>query len=167
MSKTPEQGISDIIGALTDPIIVLPGGWGETLPDWLKDTITLERLLENMKALKGETPTGTDAEACAYLYTVSLTQPMPERWVRIYLYLATQVMAKWKKTELPDDIKVETISDNDLQELAGLKEFIYRKRVQHRGGKEGGERKETHEKAKEKGQPAKAETKANPQIKFF
>jgi hypothetical protein len=30
----------------------------------------------NMKALKGEEMTGTDAEAYAYLYTASLTQPM-------------------------------------------------------------------------------------------
>ena len=75
-----EKGISEIVGCLTDPIIVFPGGWGDSLPDWIKTSITLERLVENMKALKGEIMTGTDAEACAYLYTACLTQPMDHDW---------------------------------------------------------------------------------------
>ena len=61
--KEAERAISDIVGAIFDPIIVFPGGWGDTLPDWMKQKVTLERLMENMKALKGEKPTGTDLEA--------------------------------------------------------------------------------------------------------
>jgi hypothetical protein len=76
LNKTAEQGNSDIVGCLTDPIIVFPGGWGETIPEWLKGAITMERMIGNLKSFKGEEPTGTDAEACAYLMTVSLTQPM-------------------------------------------------------------------------------------------
>jgi hypothetical protein len=34
--KQVEKGISEIVGALTDPIIVYPGGWGDTLPEWFK-----------------------------------------------------------------------------------------------------------------------------------
>jgi len=64
MSKTDNR-INELVGALTDPIIVFPGGWGDSLPEWLKTAITLERLEMNMKELKGEEPTGTDAEACA------------------------------------------------------------------------------------------------------
>ena len=90
MNKFVEQGISDIVGCLTDPIIVFPGGWGDTLPDWLKTAITLERMMGDMKALKGKEPTGTDAEACAYLMTLSLTQPMDSDWTQIYLYIAGQ-----------------------------------------------------------------------------
>ena len=63
--KQIEKGISEIVGVFTDPILVMPGGWGDTLPEWLKQAITLERLAMNMKALKGEEMTGTDAEACA------------------------------------------------------------------------------------------------------
>ncbi|GAI92423.1 unnamed protein product, partial [marine sediment metagenome] len=73
-NRLMEKGISDIVGVFADPIIVFPGGWGDTLPDWLKTSITLERLGENIKTLKGAEMTGTDAEACAYLYTASLTQ---------------------------------------------------------------------------------------------
>jgi len=72
MAKSIEKGISDIVGVFTDPIIVFPGGWGDTLPEWLKNAITLERLEMNMRALKGEEM--TDAEACAYLFTAALTQ---------------------------------------------------------------------------------------------
>ena len=64
-TPTFEKGISDIVGVFTDPILVFPGGWGDTLPEWLKNTIVLERLAENMKASKEEQATGTDAEACA------------------------------------------------------------------------------------------------------
>ena len=49
-----EQGISDIVGCLTDPIIVFPGGWGDTIPEWLKTAIILERMIGNMKAQKGK-----------------------------------------------------------------------------------------------------------------
>ena len=92
---TVDQGISDIVGCLTDPIIVMPGGWGDTLPDWIKTAITLERLIVNMESLKGKEPTATDAEACAYLYTASLTNPMGSDWTQIYLYIATKVYEKW------------------------------------------------------------------------
>ncbi|GAI89077.1 unnamed protein product, partial [marine sediment metagenome] len=89
--KTVEKGISEIVGVFCDPIIVMPGGWGDTLPEWIKTAITLERLMMNMKVLKGEEMTGTDAEACAYLYTASLTAPMDHDWSQIYLYIATKV----------------------------------------------------------------------------
>ena len=65
MYNKVEKGISDIVGALSDPIIAFPGGWGDTIPKWLKNAITLERLVMNMKALRGEEPTGTPTPRCA------------------------------------------------------------------------------------------------------
>ena len=56
MPKTADAMISDLVGTFTDPIIVYPGGWGDTLPDWLKEAITLERLETNIKASKGAEP---------------------------------------------------------------------------------------------------------------
>lgn len=167
--KEAERAISDIVGAIFDPIIVFPGGWGDTLPDWMKQKVTLERLMENMKALKGEKPTGTDLEACMYLYTVSLTKPMGDRWSRIYLYLATQSMQRWEKAEVPADIAVNSISDYDMKELDGLKAFIYRSRVEYRKDILRGERREAKETTGEEGQPAKVKTKEakDAKIKFF
>jgi hypothetical protein len=54
---------------------------------WVKTAITLERLEMNMRVLKGEELTGTDAEACAYLMTISLAEPMDSDWTQIYLYV--------------------------------------------------------------------------------
>ena len=100
MDKTMEKGISDIVGVFTDPILVFPGGWGDSLPEWIKPAITMERLMENMKALKGEEMTGTDAEACAYLYTVSLTQSMDHDWTQIYLYIAGKAYERHRTRSL-------------------------------------------------------------------
>ena len=112
MPKTVERGISDVVGVFTDPIIVFPGGWGDTLPEWLKNAITLERLEMNMRALKGEEMTGTDAEACAYLYTAALTQPIDHDWGQIYLYIATQTYRRWGKNEMPGDIAVDSLRED-------------------------------------------------------
>ncbi len=157
MNKTAEKGISDIIGCLTDPIVVFPGGWGDTIPEWLKTAITLERMMGDMKELKGEEPTGTDAEACAYLMTVSLTQPTDSDWTQIYLYVASQTYKRWEKGKMPADIVVDSISGYQMGELKRLKAWIYRQRVKARLEKDRVERREEREEAeaqREAEQPA-------------
>jgi len=146
-----DRGISDIVGVFTDPIIVMPGGWGDTLPDWLKQAITLERLIENMKALKGEEMTGTDAEACAYLYTAGLEAPMDSDWTQIYLYIAGKVYEKHRTKEsgvtMPEDIRVESLRDDQLRDLNRLKEWIYRRRIMIRLERDRAERRQQKEEA--------------------
>ena len=147
--KQIEKGISDIVGALTDPIIVFPGGWGDTLPDWLKTSITLERLAMNMESVKGEEMTGTDSEACAYLMTASLTQPLDHDWAQIYLYIAGKVYTGWRSkdsgVEVPEDIRVESITDDQMRDLNRLKEWIYRTRTRARQEKDRAERRQRRE----------------------
>ena len=145
MNKTVEKGISDIVGVFTDPILVFPGGWGDTLPEWLKETITMERLVMNMRALKGEEMTGTDAEACAYLYTASLTAPMDHDWTQIYLYIATRTYKQWGKNEMPANVAVDSLSDNQLKELNRLKAWLYRQRCKVRLERERADRREKTE----------------------
>ena len=132
MPKTADTMISDLVGTFTDPILVFPGGWGDTLPEWLKNAITLERLEMNMRALKGEEMTGTDAEACAYLYTVGLTAPMDHDWSQIYLYIAGKTYARHNGNQVPDDIQVESLNNYQMTELNRLKSWLYRKRAQVR-----------------------------------
>jgi hypothetical protein len=148
--KRIEKGISEIVGALTDPIIVFPGGWGDTLPEWLKNAIPLERLGMNMKALKGEEMTGTDAEACAYLYTASLTQPMDSDWAQIYLYIATKVYERYRTKDsgvtMPTDIRVESLTDDQMRDLNRLKEWIYKTRTRTRQEKDRTERRQKRRK---------------------
>jgi hypothetical protein len=143
--KQVEKGISDIVGALSDPIIVFPGGWGDTLPEWLKNAITLERLAMNMKALKREEMTGTDAEACAYLYAAALTQPMDHNWGQIYLYIATQTYRRWGKNEMPGDIAVDKLDDEQMRELRRLKEWLHHQRTRARADRDRAERRHKKE----------------------
>ena len=154
MNKTVEKGISDIVGALTDPIIAFPGGWGDSLPEWLKSTITLERLEMNMRALKGAEMTSTDAEACAYLYTASLTQPMDHDWTKIYLYIAGKVYEKWRTKEsgvtMPADIRVESITDDQMRDLNRLKAWLYHKRTTIRLDRDRAERRQKKEEEAER-----------------
>jgi hypothetical protein len=150
LNSSIDKGISEIVGIFSDPILVFPGGWGDTLPEWLKGAITMERLIENMKSLKGGEMTGTDAEACAYLMTVSLTQPMDGDWSQIYLYVSGKTCKRWGKSELPSDIAVDSISENQLIELNRLKAWLYRERTKIRLERERAERRENkmQEKAK-------------------
>ena len=143
--KRVEKGISNIVGALTDPILVFPGGWSDTLPEWLKNAITLERLAMNMRALKGEEMTGTDAEACAYLYTAALTQPMDHDWGQVYLYIATQTYRRWSKNEMPADIAVDSLNDYQLAELKRFKDWLYQQRTKIRLERDRAERRQKQE----------------------
>ncbi len=143
-----EKGVSEIVGCLTDPIIAFPGGWGADLPDWLKTAITLERLVMNIRAHRGEEMTGTNAEACAYLYTASLTNPIDSDWAQIYLYITNQVYSRHRSKEggiLPEDIRVESISDYQMGELRRLKDWIYQRRTRARQERDRDERREKRE----------------------
>jgi len=161
MDKTMEKGISDIVGVFTDPILVFPGGWGDSLPEWIKPAITMERLMENMKALKGEEMTGTDAEACAYLMTASLTFPFDHDWTKIYLYIAGKTYSRWRTkesgVEMPEDIRVESLNDEQMRDLNRLKAWIYEKRKTARLDRDRAERRQKREEeaaATEAAQPA-------------
>ncbi len=139
--------IEDIVGALFDPIIVMPGGWGDDLPEWLKTRVTLERLAENIVATReGREITATDAEAACYLFTASLTAPIGGDWTQIYLYVAGGEM----KDKMPEDLKVEALTESQWRDLKGLKNWIYRERVKHRKEKAHGEHRETKGEGKTK-----------------
>ncbi len=145
MDTDIEKSITELVGCLSDPIIVFPGGWGDSLPEWLKSAITLERLVMNMGGLKGEELTGTDAEACAYLMTLSLTQPMSSDWTQVYLYVATKTCQKHGKGEMPADIAVSSLSDHQRAELKRFRDWLYHTRIQTRRDREQVNRREAKE----------------------
>jgi hypothetical protein len=128
----PDRAIEELVGVFSDPIIVWPlGGWQETIPDWLKERVPLDRLLEQMKQLKGEEPTATDTEALIYMYPLSLERPMDHDWTQIYMYLATKVCGAEGKL-VPDDIRVETLNKEQERDLKRLKDWIYESRRRRR-----------------------------------
>lgn len=144
-----DKEIDEIIGCLTDPIIAWPSPWNDTLPERVKDQIPIQRMLMNMMYLKGMIPerTGTDAEALAYMYSRTLEAPMDRDWVDIYIYLGNQ-LAKSIGTEIPEDIKKESLPDDLQRKLDHLKRWIYEKRVAARKARYSQERKEEREKEK-------------------
>lgn len=149
-----EKSISEIAGAITDPIVVHSGGWVDTLPDWLKHAIIQERLMMNIIALKGGEITGTDAEACAYLHTACLCFPFDHDWTQIYLYITSQVYNHHRTQEsgvqVPEDIRVEKLDDQQMRDLCRLKDWIYKRRVAERQERDRAERRQKREEASAK-----------------
>ena len=155
--KKVDGWIDDLVGALCDPIIVYPSPWKDDLPDWVKPQITLERLVMNMKVMhEGGVPVG-DTEALAYIFPRTMEEPMSEQWMRIYTYVFTQAM-KFKKVEVPEDLRRESLTDYDMRELTDLKTWIYQKRVQHRKEKAKAERQAGSQVEEEKDKELKTET---------
>lgn len=150
-----DKWISELVGVFYDPIVVYPGGWEDTIPDWLKNAIRIERLLESAVASKeGRDITATDAEACAYLYTLCLCTPVDHDWTRIYQYIVTQVYERHRKKDsgvtVPDDIRLESLNDQQMSDLRRLKDSIYETRVKARQEKERAERREKREEEAER-----------------
>lgn len=151
MNNRIDKQIDALVGALTDPIIVLDPGW--EIPDWLKTRITLERLVQ---PLKGEEGVATDLEALAYLSNASLVAPMQSDWAEIYMYVFTQEMRR-KGTEVPEDLIKEELSPYQMGKLRHLKEWIWRTRVKAR---------EERGRAKRREARASAEAVAPKQLVF-
>ncbi len=161
--------VDDVVGALCDPIIVMPGGWGEDLPEWLKKKVPVERLCENVLASKEHRePTATDAEAACYLFTASLSAAPSHDWTQIYLHVATGEMKEETKSEMPADIKVEALTEYQWRELKKLKNWIYQQRMKHRKEKARAQRQEAKVEAGEKDEPGEKELETKPvQSSFF
>ena len=102
----------------------------------------------NIRASKGEEPSGTDAEACAYLYTAGLTAPIGHDWSQIYLYISTRTYSRHKESQVPDDIRVEAISSYQLGELNRLKAWLCQQRVKVRQERDRADRRREREEAK-------------------
>ena len=120
--------INELSGALADPIIVYPGGWGDDTPDWLKQQATIERMLI-MKT--GPEEMSTDAEAAIYLMSASLDAPLGRDWTEIYLYVCQKEL-RAHGTIVPADLNVEKISGYQMSELIRLKRWIYNARKRFR-----------------------------------
>ncbi|MBI4444308.1 MAG: hypothetical protein HY645_00245 [Acidobacteria bacterium] len=111
-------------------LVVANAGWGQTLPQWLLDAVREERLTLGMAGVIKPMQEVGDAEACAYLYTASLTSPMPHNLNQIYFWLGAKLM-KQRGMELADfmEEKLEAgLTADEERELAELKRELFRKR---------------------------------------
>lgn len=146
MENQIEKQIDELVGALTDPIIVYPGGWMDVVPENLKSDITFHRLAQMMK---GEEGLATWPEVCAYLMTVTLEFPVASEWVNIYMYALTQ----YKGDAVPKDIRQDRLGDYEMGLLNDFRRWIYERRLKERKRRQHTERlKQAAGKRKEKGE---------------
>jgi len=159
-NRKVEGWIDDLAGVFTDPLIVYPGGWEDTVPKKLRNAVTLERLIETMKHSKGKSITATDAECCIYMYTVCMCQPLAHEWAQIYLYLGTRIVERDGRT-MPEDVRVDELSGYEHHLLKDLRGWIYKKRLDARAAQRRLERKD------QENHKTTVEEKAVLQMAFF
>lgn len=130
MAYDYKTSFMDMLGAIYDPVIVFPGGWGESLPEWLRQEIELERMKQVMEGSKASRrpEEATDAEALAYMYTASFLYPMPSDLVEVYLWLGKRAMGE-QYPEHPPIEPPEELDQNQKDFLDGLKRWIWQKRL--------------------------------------
>ena len=141
MGNQIEKQIDALVGALTDPLIVWPGGWAETLPDTIKSDVTLHRLGQLMK---GEDGLASWPEVCAYMYTVTLERPVASEWADIYMYAMTQ----YKGDAMPEDIRRDHLDDYKMGMLTEFRRWLWERRVQARKERQRAEKRQAREEAK-------------------
>jgi hypothetical protein len=143
-NKQVDSWIQDLVGALTDPIIIYPSPWGDDIPQNLKEQIPLERLIMNMKVLhegKG-VPVG-DLEALVYIFPRTMEAPMTDEQMHIYIHCFNKAM-EFMHMEVPEDLKQkkwEELNNYEMGILDGLKRFIWDRRVKARKERARGETK--------------------------
>lgn len=115
------------------PILVANEEW--SLPEDLRSAVKQERMINSLlnivKKDMDYTDLVGDAEVVAYLMPASQTYSLSHNWTQIYLYCSTRYLQKSKK-EIPNNIKVEKLTENQMRDLNHLKNWIFEKR----GGKE-------------------------------
>lgn len=114
-------------------LVVAPGGWHESLPEWLLDEIKTERIMSGFANLLGKGEIVGDAEICAYLFTTSLSAPMPHNYNEIYIYLTAKVMTRSPDgkiiiTDFMREKLDQGLTIDEERDLKRLREDIYRKR---------------------------------------
>lgn len=116
------------------PLVVARGGWGDTVPEWLKLEIESERMLSGFAALRDEGKDNIankvgDAEVLAYLMTLAPSRKLTSEATNIYLYLARKVMKACEQLEeVPEDIRVKALTGDEERELSDLRWSIYKAR---------------------------------------
>ena len=122
--KQTDDWVNSMVEVFTAPLIVWPSGWNDSLPEWIRGEVTLQRLI---RLMKGDDDLATDVEAMAYMYALTLEHPLDSDWVQIYLYLGTTVMGSRmtrEGVEFPADISVEKLNSDQERDLLNLKRWI-------------------------------------------
>lgn len=133
--EIPNNWIDDMVGALTDGLVIHPSPWSADLPPWCREQLPFARLIHLMKCQKGlaKWDECTDLEAMIYMFPATLESPLSHDWAEIYVHLGYQVMhvqGLGGVKEFTKDMKPERdLTSDQVRELRGLKCWIQRKKV--------------------------------------
>jgi len=112
-------------------LVVANKGWAESIPEWLLEEVKTERLLYGLGGLTNpDAEKIGDAEACVYLYTLSLTAPISDRMSNVYIYLMANLSKRKELTNLDfmEEKLKQGLTEDEKRELRELKEMIYKSR---------------------------------------
>ena len=128
-----KRSMQDLQGTFNDPIIVRKGtessftGRESELPKWLVNQIHIERLIEVQKQI----PTGTDAEAFAYLMSLAVFEPMSKENRDVYFWLAHKYFRQLGH-DLTEHFTIPPYTNGLEKRLNKLKRWIYDEQLKHR-----------------------------------
>lgn len=165
--KQEDKWIEEMANTFTAPLIVYPGGWEDTIPDNIKNKITIERLLRMMK--KDGKHEATDSEVAAYIYTASCCFPLNYHSANIYFYVLKSVFSNLKG--MPDFVEEAKISEYEEGMLKKLRCWIYKKqtdelKARRRADRAGAKKKQTPTVSKIVGGPRIIETEKDENKTF-
>jgi len=113
-----QQRVKDLVAVFNTPIVFHPGGWDDTLPEWLRTRVIKERV---EMVCNGGWDKATDAEVTCYLYTASLSQPLGSDWTAITLYQAAKQIPQLREVS---PATPKELSDYQKSKLEDLKRKI-------------------------------------------
>jgi hypothetical protein len=115
---------TELIWAVTGPIIVPPSATGNKIPDDMVSRIKIERMIETMQ----KTELAAETEALWYVSCMSLEIPLDHDWYSIMMFLSRKYfLAIHKDQELPDFLEKATeLEENQKQDLKRIREFIFK-----------------------------------------
>lgn len=118
-----EKNFVDTIMSIFRPQIVMPSYEDMPIPQEIKESIQIERLLLAMKQEK----LSSETEALWYISTASFVAPLDREWTDIMMYLCRKWLIS-KKRELPDFLQEQIILEDMAEiELHRLRSWLYKK----------------------------------------
>ncbi len=115
--------------AITFPIIVMSGGWGDVIPEEIKDFIQLSRLKQFEADVEDFLEFAVNAEVAAYLMTASLSAPLARVTAQVYFFACNSFMTE--TYDLPDFLNVTTLNNEEEDLLNKLKRDIRRSQIKN------------------------------------
>lgn len=130
-TKLKDKHLDMLMWAVTGPIIVYPGGWGNDVPEDILSQIKIDRLVTVMSYSNNPNSTvlAPEVEAMWYISSASLEHPLDRDLVDIYTYLTKNWWLKTKKEELPDFLSIPELNDYQKGILTRLREFIFNRSI--------------------------------------